>query len=116
MRTISALIAATFCALALSGSAFAADRPKNPPLSAAPSWLELRTLATVDDLCPPKEAILKGGRAKSPTVANANALLPEELEDTVRVALQQVIEVLRIWGRSAQHLVDGRTSFDVAEN
>jgi hypothetical protein len=116
MRTISALIAASFCALALSGSAFAADRLKNPPLAVAPSWLELRTLAAVGELWPAKEATTKGGRAKSPSIAKANPLWPAELEDTASTTLQQGLAALRNWGRTALQVLDGRISFDVAEN
>jgi hypothetical protein len=116
MRTISALIAATFCALALSGSAFAADRLKNPPLAVAPSWLELRTLAAVGDLWPAKEATAKGGRAKSPSVATGNPLWSAELEATASTRLQQGLAAVRSWGRTAQQVLDGRISFDVAEN
>jgi hypothetical protein len=114
MRTISALIAATFCALALSESAVAADRGLARPQ--AQGWLEFRTAFAAEKLWPDKTAKTKGGSAQSPTLQVTDRPWPEELEGAAG-ALQHRYDVLRNWSNSAQRILTNQgTSYDVAGN
>lgn len=117
MRTISALIAATFCALALSVSAFAGDRDQSRVQAFAPGWLEFRTAFAAEDLWPEKMFTTKSGRAQSPVRQPKDVYWPEALQDTAAVAFRQGLDVLRNWGRAAEQvLTNERASFDVAGN
>lgn len=116
MRTISALIAATFCALALSGSAFGVDRKQDQLSAQTPGWLEFRTAFAAQDLWPGKVFTTKSGRAQSPA-QDDDTLWLATLEDSATTAFQDGLEVLRNWGRVAERLLSNeRTSFDVAGN
>lgn len=116
MRTISSLIAATFCALALSGSPVAADRGLTGPKQPALDWLEFRTAFSAEDLWPNKTVKTKNRSAQSPAPEVTDGRWTEKLEEGV-AALQQGLDVLRNWGQSAQRiLTNERTSYDVAGN
>jgi hypothetical protein len=114
MRRISALIAATFCALALSGSAVAADRALTRPQ--AQGWLEFRTAFAAEKLWPDKTAKTKGGFAQSPMLQVTDRPWPEELKGAAG-ALQQGYDVLRNLSKSAQRISSNQgISYDVAGN
>ena len=116
MRTISVLIAATFCAFALSGSAFAVDRTQGSMSAPTPGWLEFRTAFAAERLWPGKVFTTKSGRAQSLALEH-NALWPAALKDTASSALQHALDVLRNWRRAAERaLTTERSSFDIAGN
>jgi hypothetical protein len=115
MRTISALSAATFCALALSGSAVAADRGLTRPQ--AQGWLEFGTAFAAEKLSPENAVKIKIGSAQSPTLQATARPWPMKLEEAAVGALQQGFDVLRNLGKSAQRiLTNERTSYDIAGN
>jgi hypothetical protein len=116
MRTTSALTAATFCALALSGSVFALDRKEGPTSAPTPGWLEFRAAFAAEGLWPGKVFTTKFGHDQSPD-EDGDTLWPVALEDTANAARQRGPNVLRNWGRTAAWaLTNERSSFNIAGN
>jgi hypothetical protein len=117
MRSISALIAATFCALVLSGPAFAGGGKLDSLGSKPADWLEFRTAFAAEDLWQDKPHKIKSGRATSPVLETEDLHQPATIADTASAALQHGLSVLRQWGKAADRAVNGeRSTFDVAGN
>ena len=117
MRSISALIAATFCALVLSGPAFAGGSKLDSPGPKTADWLEFRTAFAAEDLWQGNTTKTKSGRAVSPVFNTEELHLPATIADTASAALQQGLSVLRKWGKAADRIVNSdRSTFDVAGN
>lgn len=117
MRSISALIAATFCALVLSGPAFGGGG-KLDALGAKPAdWLEFRTAFAAEDLWQDKVPKTKSGRAVSPLLKTEELEGPKAFAKGASAALRQGLTVLREWGEVADQAIEAeRPIFDVARN
>ena len=117
MRSISALIAATFCALVFSGPAFAGGG-KLDALAAKPAdWLEFRTAFAAEDLWQDKVLKTKSGRAVSPLLKTEEFEGPKAFAKSASATLRQGLSVLREWGEVADQAIKGeRPTFNVAGN
>jgi hypothetical protein len=117
MRSISALIAATFCALVLSGPAFAGGGKLDSLGSKPADWLEFRTAFAAEDLWQDKSHKIKSGRATSPVLETEDLHQPDTIANTASAALQQGLNALGKWGKAAEQMVNSdRSTFDVAGN
>lgn len=106
MRTISALIAATFCALALSGPTWSADGKLDNSVTPSPGWLDVRTAVAAEDLWPRDAHAIKAGRAK-PTIPAAKPDKFAAIEDAAVAMVAMGLDVLRGWGKAADRFVEG---------
>ena len=107
MRTIPALIAATFCTLALSGGAGAQDL--NAINAKAPTWLESRTAFAAVHLWPKHQSKLK--KANTPDI---NPLA--SIDDVIAQSVHAASDLLYDWRKAATRAVDQRGTFELAEN
>lgn len=117
MRSISALIAATFCALVLSGPAVAGGSKLDSAGPKTADWLEFRTAFAAEDLWQGNTTKAKSGRAVSPISKTDEVHRPATIAETASAALQQGLSDLRQWGKAADRVVNSdRSTFDVAGN
>lgn len=110
MRTIAALIAATFCALALSGPTMARD-PSTP--TANPEWLEFRAALAAEDLWAKKVGVRETELVKAQMDKRKNADVPVAAEHNISLEGQRVLDALRQWGTTANGMLK---DFDIAGN
>lgn len=108
MRTTPALIAATFCALALSGGAWA--QGPNAIKGQTPSWLEFRTAFAAEHFWPKRQSKLKSGMT-------VDVSSRASISDVIARSYQEASDFLYDWRKAATRAVpDQRRTFDLAEN
>lgn len=108
MRTIQALIAATFCTLALSGGAWA--QGPDTAKGQTPRWLEFRTAFAAEHSWRKRQTKLKAG-LMAETGSRAST------SDVIARTYQQTSDFLYDWRKAAERAIDDqRRSFDHAEN
>lgn len=108
MRTLTALVAATFCALALSGPTMARDLSMP---TANPGWLEFRAAFAAEDLWPKTVGVRKSELVKAPVGKR------EDEDGTLaaerKVEVQRVFDAIRKWEATAKVMLK---DFDIAGN
>ena len=113
MRTISALIAATFCALALSTPAIAREGDRSHIQNSNPDWLEFRAAFAAEDLWPKKVGIRRADLVEAPVAKQKDADESVAAVNAISLAVMSGLDSLRQWGALAK----GKpTDFDVARN
>jgi len=100
MRTISALIAATICALVFTGPAFARDG--DHARAPASNWLASRTAFAAEDLWPKRVTASQPTHVVSPIRASKRAeeIVAAREEHATRV--EQGFDFLRDWAIAAK--------------
>lgn len=89
MRTISVLIAATFCALALSGAAMARDSYRDHQPIPSPAWLEFRAAFAAEHLWPTTMGIREAELVEAQMGNRKDADKSVAVEDTNLFAKQR---------------------------
>ena len=113
MRTISALIAATYCALALSTSAIAKEGDRSPIQNSTSGWLEFRAVVAAEDLWPKKVGIRRAELVEAPMAQHKDADASVAAVDAIAPAIGSGLDSLGQWSALANWKV---TDFDVARN
>ena len=113
MRTISALIAATFCALALSTPAIARESDRSHIQNSNPDWVEFRAAFAAEDLWPKKVGIRRAALVEAPMAKHKDADESVAAVNAISSAVMSGPDSLRRWSA----LVKGRLiDFDMARN
>lgn len=113
MRTISALIAATFCALALSTPTIARESDRSHIQNSNPDWLEFRAAFAAEDLWPKKVGIRRAALVEAPMAKHKDADESVAAVNAISSAVMSGLDSLRQWSALAKgRLID----FDMARN